>query len=262
MTGIIDSHAHLCGKDLYPRWDEVVANAKKVGIEKVMIVCTEVEEAKRALAIAEKDYMFDVACGFYPNDISKITDQDWQELEKILRHPLIKAVGEIGMDYFPYEVTVPKEMQKNAFIRQMKLANELQKPILVHMRLATEDTLSYMKTYLKVPGIMHCYSGGWSVMQEFLDMGMYISFSGNITFELDDLETQKAVREVPLNRILIETDAPSLTPAPVQDQQNEPQYIRYVIKHICKLREMKEEELIEAVRENYSRLFQEPMIQK
>ena len=88
-------------------------------------------------------------------------------------------------------------------------------------------------------------------------MGMYISFSGNITFELDDLETQKAVKEVPLDRILVETDAPSLTPAPVQNRQNEPQYVRYVIDHICRLRGISPEELVKAVGENYRRLFQE-----
>lgn len=257
VKGIIDSHAHVCGKDLFPRWEQVIRDAKNVGVEKILIICTETEEAKRAVSIAEKDLMFDVACGFYPNDILKVTDKDWQELEKLVRHPAVKAVGEIGMDYFPYETVVPAGLQKEAFIRQMQLAEQVKKPIAVHMRLATEDTKTYMRQYLKTGGIMHCYSGGYTAMQDFLDMGMYISFSGNITFELDDLETQKAVKEVPLDRILVETDAPSLTPAPVQNRQNEPQYVRYVIDHICRLRGISPEELVKAVGENYRRLFQE-----
>lgn len=255
MRGIIDSHAHICGRDLFPRWDEVVGRAKKAGIERIMIVCTETKEAERAVAIARQDPMFDVACAFYPNDILKVTEKDWEELEQLLKEPQVKAVGEIGMDYFPYETVVPKTLQREAFIRQMCLAGELKKPVLIHMRLATEDTRQYMREYLKVPGIMHCYSGGYEAMGDFLDMGMYLSFSGNITFELEDESTQKAVKEVPLDRILVETDAPSLTPSPMQGRDNEPAFITHVIDHICRLRKMEREELIGAVRENYRRLM-------
>ncbi|MCC8126830.1 MAG: TatD family hydrolase [Clostridiales bacterium] len=255
MAGIIDSHAHICGRILFPRFKEMVVGAKKAGIEKIMIVCTETEEAKRAIALAQESEMFDVACAFYPNDVGKVSERDWEELHALLALPQVKAVGEIGMDYFPYEHTVPKEIQKEAFIRQIQWANELGKPILVHMRLATEDTRAIMREHLRVPGIMHCYSGGAEAMQDFLDMGMYLSFSGNITFELEDESTQRAVREVPLNRLLIETDAPSLTPAPVQGRDNEPQYITYVIDHICRLRGMERRVLIDAVAANYQRLM-------
>jgi len=255
LQGIIDSHAHVCGKVLFPRWNEVMERAEKAGLERIMIVCTEVEEAERAIEIAARDPMFDVACGFYPNDILKVTKTDWSRLESLVKEPQVKAVGEIGMDYFPYETTVPKELQREAFIRQMCLAAEIGKPVIIHMRLATEDTRAYMRTYLKTPGIMHCYSGGYEAMGDFLDMGMYLSFSGNITFELDDRSTQKAVREAPLNRILVETDAPSLTPAPVQGRDNEPCFVTYVLDHICRLRGMKREELIRAVGDNYRRLM-------
>ena len=255
MAGIIDSHAHICGRELSARWNEVVEGAKKAGIGKILIVCTETEEARRAIAIAEKDPMFDAACGFYPNDIDKVTKEDWRQLEELLESPHIKAVGEIGMDYFPYEKTVGKEKQREAFIRQIHLANGLGKPVLIHMRLATEDTRQILRENLKVPGIMHCYSGGYEAMGDFLDMGMYLSFSGNITFELEDESTQKAVREAPLDRLLVETDAPSLTPAPMQGKPNEPKYITYVLDHICRLRKMEREELIRTVEENYRRLM-------
>lgn len=257
MAGIIDSHAHVCGSFLFPRFDEVIADAKAAGVEKILIVCTETEEAKRAIKIARENPMFDVAAAFYPNDVAKATAEDWKELERLVRMPEVKVVGEIGMDYFEYDVCVPKEMQREAFIRQIQWANELGKPIAVHMRLATEDTRAIMKEHLKVPGIMHCYSGGFEAMQDFLDMGMYISFSGNITFELDDVSTQEAIRRVPLDRILVETDAPSLTPAPVQHLPNEPKYIVHVIDHICRVRQMERQELIDAVNANYRRLMGE-----
>ena len=255
MAGIVDSHAHVCGEYLFAKYDEVIADAKAAGVEKILIVCTETEEAKRAIEIAKADPMFDVAVAFYPNDVAKASKEDWEELERLVRMPKVKVIGEIGMDYFEYDVCVPKEMQKEAFIRQIQWANELKKPIAVHMRLATDDTRAIMREHLKVPGIMHCYSGGYEVMQDFLDMGMYISFSGNITFELDDVSTQMAVNHVPLDRILVETDAPSLTPAPVQHLPNEPKYIVHVIDHICKVRGMDRQELIDAVNANYQRLM-------
>ncbi len=256
MAGIIDSHSHVCGSVLFPRWETVIGDAKAAGVEKIMIVCTETAEARRAIEIARNDPMFDVACAFYPNDVAKATREDWEKMERLVRLPEVKAVGEIGMDYFPYDVTVPADMQKEAFIRQIRWANELGKPVLIHMRLATDDTKAILKEHLRVPGIMHCYSGGYKAMQDFLDMGMYISFSGNITFELDDTDTQEAVRRVPLDRILVETDAPSLTPAPVQHLDNEHKYIVHVIDQICKVRGMEKQELIDAVNKNYHRLME------
>lgn len=252
QSGIIDSHAHICGKELFPRFRQVVDDAKAAGITKILIVCTETQEAKRAVQIARNNEMFDVAAGFYPNDVNKVTEKDWEELERIVASDEILAVGEIGMDTFSGEV--PLEKQREAFIRQIEWANRLKKPILVHMRLATEMTAAMMREHLKVPGIMHCYSGGYGAMQDFLEMGMYLSFSGNITFENDE-QTFEAVRKVPLDRILTETDSPSLTPAPFCGQENEPKYIRYVIQKICQLRNMEESELIAAVARNYERLF-------
>lgn len=252
QTGIIDSHAHICGNELFPRFQQVVDDAKAAGITKIRIICTQAEEAERALEIAKNNPMFDVSAGYYPNDILKITPTDWEKMERIVTLDGISAVGEIGMDYFSGEV--PKEMQKNAFIRQIEWANRLNKPILVHMRLATQDTMMIMQKYLKVPGIMHCYSGGYAAMGAFLDMGMYLSFSGNITFENDE-QTFQAVRKVPLDRILVETDAPSLAPEPVHHLENEPKYIVHVIRKICELRNMRETELVEAVSANYNRLF-------
>ena len=250
--GIIDSHAHICGHTLWPRFDEVVREATHKGITKILIVCTEIEEARRAIEVAKGNELFDVAVGFYPNDINKITDADWIALEELIQCKEVVALGEIGMDYFSDEV--PKERQKEAFIRQIHMANSIQKPILVHMRLATEDTLAIMKEHLKVNGIMHCYSGGYDAMQTLLEMGMYISFSGNITFE-DDQSTFKAVKHVPMDRIFVETDSPCLTPAPVQHLDNEPKYIEYVIAKVCDLKGIDQEILIDAMYANYKRLF-------
>lgn len=108
MTGIIDSHAHICGEELFPRLQEVAKRAKDEGIEKIMVVCSDLREVKRALAAAAADSMFDVAVGFHPNEALKISREDWEELKIVLENPRVKAVGEIGMDYFSYETIVPK----------------------------------------------------------------------------------------------------------------------------------------------------------
>ena len=255
MTGIIDSHAHICREELFPRLQEVAKRAKDEGIEKIMVVCSDLREVKRALAAAAEDSMFDVAVGFHPNEALKISREDWEELKIVLENPRVKAVGEIGMDYFSYETIVPKVLQKELFISQMELANGLNKPVLIHMRMAGEDTRRYIKGHLKVPGILHNYSGGYKAMKDFLELGMYISFSGNITFEAGDESTRKALTEVPLNRLLIESNSPYQTPVPAAGSTNEPKNIIHVVDCICRLRGIDREELLMAVRDNYYRIF-------
>lgn len=250
---LLDSHAHVFGEFLFPRINEIIESAREVGIQKILAVCLNVKEAERAIQFVEKEDLFDVAIGYYPNDILKCSENDFRELEEIVQHEKIVAVGEIGLDYFSKEV--PKDIQKEAFIRQIELANKVNKPILVHNRLAAEDTLSLMKKYTNTGGIMHCYSAGYPYVKEFEKLGMYFSFSGNITFEPEDIKTQKAVLELPLDRILIETDAPNLTPEPVRNLENEPAFVTYVADYICKQRKISRETLEEAVWKNYSRLF-------
>lgn len=255
MVGIIDSHAHLCGRELYPKLKKIAKEAKDIGIRKIMIVCGSVEEARRAVAAACEDSMFDVAAGFHPNDALSVSRKDWDELCELLLNPHVKAIGEIGMDYFSYETVVPKVLQKELFIRQMELANEFGKPAIIHMRMAAEDTRRYIKGHLRVPGIMHGYSGGYKYMKDFLDIGMYLSLSGNITFEAGDENTRRAVEEIPLDRLLVESNAPFHTPVPAAGGLNEPKNITYVTDWICRIRGMEQEELLLAVKENYDRIF-------
>ncbi|MFA9376015.1 MAG: TatD family hydrolase [Lachnotalea sp.] len=250
---MIDSHAHIFGEFLYPRIDEIIESAKNAGIEKILAVCLTTQEARRALQFAENETIFDIAVGYYPNDILKCCENDFKELEELVTHDKIVAVGEIGLDYFSDDV--PHEIQKEAFIRQMELAEKVNKPILVHNRLAADDTLSLMKKHCKTGGIMHCYSAGYPYLQEFMNLNMYFSFSGNITFEPEDEATQKAVREVPMERLLIETDAPNLTPVPVRNLENEPAYVSYVADYICKQRKIDKETLTKALWNNYNSLF-------
>lgn len=248
---MIDSHAHICGEDLFPQWREAAAGAKSAGIKKIMIICRDGKEARRVISMADEDPMFDVAFGYSPNDVLKVGEREWEELGELVKAPSVKAVGSIGMDYFFYETIVPKVLQKEMFIRQMHMANELGKPAIIHMRMAAEDTRRYIKGHLKVPGIVHGYSGGYELMKDFLDIGMYLSFSGRVLMEASEENTRKVIREIPLDRLLVESNAVFGAPGTL----GQAEHISSVIDYICTLRGMEKEALMKALHDNYGRLF-------
>lgn len=251
MEGMIDSHAHICGKDLFPKWREAAAGAKNSGIGKIMIICRDAEEARRVISMAGEDPMFDAAFGYSPNDVLKIGEREWKDLQELAKSPCVKAVGSIGMDYFFYETIVPKVLQKEMFIRQLHMANELGKPAIIHMRMAAEDTRRYIKGHLKVPGVIHDYSGGYKLMEDFLDIGMYLSFSGRVLMEASEENARKVIKEIPLDRLLVESNAVFGASAAL----NQAEHIGRVLDYICSLREMEKADLMEALRNNYARLF-------
>ncbi len=253
MTGKIDSHVHICGEDLYPKWRKVIAEAKKKGIEKIMAVCPGPEEARQAVAIAGAEPMVDVAVGFHPNHVLRVSKEMWEEFEELVHLPQIKAVGEIGMDYYSYETVVPQVLQKELFVAQLELAGRCKKPVLVHMRQAAEDTRRYLKGHLKTPGVMHNFHDSCRVMDDFLDMGMYISFSGQILEGPESL--REAVRKVPADRLLVETNSPARILDSRCSGLGEGEYLSLIVDEICVLRKMDREELLGAVSDNYKRLF-------
>lgn len=255
MKGMIDSHAHLCGKELFSGWREIAEKAREMGIEKIMIICRTMEEAKRAFDLAGQNPMFDVAAGLHPNDILSMPFEEWERFMELLRDGRVKAVGEIGIDYSFYETVVPQVLQKEVFIRQMDLANELNKPVIIHMRHATEDTRRYIKCHLKAPGIMHGYSGGYKAMEEFLDLGMYISFSPAAILESEKGDARKVAAQVPLDRILVESNGPFKAPTSMTGTIHGPETVAGVVDYICQVRGMKSEALTEAIYHNYRRLF-------
>lgn len=255
MEGIIDSHAHICREDQFPKWREAAAGAKSAGMEKIMVVCRDAEEAGRAIAMAQEDPMFQVAFGYSPNDVLKIGEKEWEQLEELAASPCVKAIGSIGMDYFFYETIVPKVLQKEVFVRQMHMANELGKPAVIHMRMAGEDTRRYIKGHLKVPGMIHGYSGGYEMMKDFLDIGMYLSFSARVLLEASEEDTRKVIREIPLDRLLVESNAVFGKPVTGSQALGQTEHIVQVLDYICSLRNMEREDLIQAVGDNYARLF-------
>lgn len=250
--GVIDTHAHILSEHLYSRFDEVVENAKKEGVEKILIICTDVHQGKLAIEKAKEDSMFDVAIGFHPSELLEMSKDDWVQLELLCRQDEVIAVGEIGLDY--HWDTVDHETQKEAFIKQINLANELQKPIIIHMRDATKDTMNILKEHAKFGGILHCYSGSAETAKEAIKLGFYISFAGIITFK-NAHHALDIVKDVPLNRMFVETDSPYLAPHPYRGKQNESKYVIVTFEKVCEVLQLNSNEVMLQMKENYERLF-------
>lgn len=246
--GLIDSHCHITCDELYERIEEVMNNAKANQVERMLVICTHFNEFERAKKLKEQYSYIDIAMGFHPSDLYDFNEEDYTRLELLLENKEIVALGEIGLDY--YWDDVAHDDQKEGFIRQIEMANKYHVPILIHMRDATKDTMDILKAYCKTKFLMHCYSGSKETAIEVMKMGGYISFAGPITFK-----NARGLIEVPevcdINKILVETDCPYLTPHPYRGKRNEPMYVHYTFEKVAQLLNMSEEKLAIKMRENY-----------
>lgn len=188
MNTLIDTHCHITCDALYERIDEVLENARQAGIEKMLIICTDFTEYERAQQLKEREpERFDIALGFHPNDLYAFQEADYERLEELLKQERIIAVGEIGLDYH-WDDVKPQD-QKTGFIRQIRLAQKYNKPILIHMREATKDTLDILKDMGPLKGIMHCYSGSKEVAMELIKSVFIYPLAGRL-----HLKTQEGLR--------------------------------------------------------------------
>lgn len=253
MNTLIDTHCHITCDALYERIDEVLENAKQAGIGKMLIICTNFIEYERAEQLKEKEpERFDIALGFHPNDLYAFQEADYERLEELLKQERLAAVGEIGLDYH-WEDVLPQD-QKIGFIRQIKLAQKYSRPILIHMREATKDTLDILKEEGPIKGIMHCYSGSKEVALGLIKIGFYISFGGPLTFK-NSRGAPATAEALPLHRLFVETDSPYLTPHPFRGKQNEPMYVRYTFDKLCEIKAMDKDLAAEQLWENYKEVF-------
>jgi len=251
--GWIDSHAHLIEDELYKDITGILDRALEAGVKRILVVCCTLEQAEKAFTLQEKCDFIDVAVGFHPEDANNIEEEDLLALEELLKRKQAIALGEIGLDY--YWVKDNKERQKKLFETQLKMAQQYQLPVLVHMREASQDTYELLKQYpLTRGGIMHCYGGSSEMAVRFMELGFYISFAGPVTFK-NAANVKKVAKTIPLNRLLIETDAPFLAPVPLRGKRNEPSYVIHTGKEICDLKEISEEKFKEEITKNYQRLF-------
>jgi TatD DNase family protein len=266
----IDSHCHLDGPRFDSDREQVIARAREAGLTNILAVGT--GDGPGTLDCAVKlaqqyDFIY-ATIGIHPHEAKLPTDSDFALLEQLAQKPKVIAWGEIGLDYY-YDHS-PRDIQKNVFIRQMELARSAKLPIVIHCRPsdnsdnAWEDCLALIEDHWKpsgLGGVLHCFTGTWPHAKRALDVGFMISFAGNVTFPKTQ-QIRDAAIQVPLDRMLIETDSPFLAPVPYRGKRNEPAFVKEVARQIGGLRGLSTEEVGARTAENFWRFFSLPESRK
>lgn len=250
---LFDSHAHLNSERFIKDAKETRERAFENGVVGVLNVAY--DEASSLLAVQQSEELKNTwaAVGMHPHDAKDYNDEIEEKIRQWSNHPNVVAIGEMGLDY--YYNHSPKEVQREVFIRQMELAKEVGLPIIIHDRDAHGECLELVQTYGKgLQGVFHCFSGSKEFAKEVLKVGFYVSFAGPVTYK-NAKHVKEAAESIPLDRLLVETDSPYLTPEPYRGQRNEPMHVRQVAEEIARLRGMSVEEIALQTTKNACTLF-------
>jgi TatD DNase family protein len=248
---LIDTHCHLAAEQFEADRDQVLARAWGAGVAQVVVIGESRRSAERALELAAGDSRLWVTAGVHPHDASGWGGEIEAWLDGILDHPRVVAAGEMGLDYH-YDHS-PREAQRRAFEAQLALAGRHGKPAVIHAREADQDIANILRSQPSCPTILHSFSSGPVLLQAGLELGSYVSFSGMVTFK--NWGHNAAIEAVPLDRILLETDAPYLAPTPHRGQRNEPAFVRRVAEQIALVRGLEVSEVVDATGRNAARVF-------
>lgn len=253
---LVDSHCHLDRLDLKPfdgNLEGALENAHEHGVGHMLCVCIDLEHFHDVLKPARTHDNIYASVGVHPNE-REGEEPDIQRLVDLATDPDIVAIGETGLDYFRIEGDV--EWQQQRFRNHIAAARQTGKPLIIHMRDATDDTLRIMKEESAgdAAGVMHCFVEDWDTAKKAMDLGFYISFSGIVTFK-NATELKEVARKMPAELMLVETDSPYLAPMPYRGKSNQPAYVKYVAEHIAELRNESLEKITESTTENFFRLF-------
>jgi TatD DNase family protein len=252
---LVDHHCHLDFPDFAPELDQVVARAREAGVGTMVTISTRIRQFDKVLAVAER--FDDVYCsvGTHPHNAHEELDIPLEKLIELTRHPKVVAVGEAGLDYY-YKHSTP-EAQAEGFRRHIAAARETGLPLEIHTRDADDDTIAILEDeHAKgaFPAVLHCFTGGRKLAMRALDLGLYVSFSGVITFKKSDA-LREIARDVPLDRLMVETDAPFLAPDPFRGKRNEPSYVARTAAALATIKGISNEELARATSDNFFRLY-------
>jgi len=228
---LIDTHAHIHDPRFDSDRDAVIERARNAGVDVMVTVGTDLDTSRAAISLAEQYAFIYATVGVHPHEVKDLTSEILAELRELATHPRVVAYGEIGLDYY-YEHS-PRDIQRERFSDQLSIARELNLPIVIHTRDAQEDTLEILQEEWKDrPGVFHCFTGDPAYATQALQLGFMVSFSGIVTFP-KATELREAVRVVPLDRLLIETDCPYLAPIPYRGKRNEPSYLPAIAEVIA-----------------------------
>jgi TatD DNase family protein len=256
---LIDVHAHLSGEeyDALGGVSGILEEMRASGVERVIASGYDIDTSITSMRIAEKHDEVYFCAGFHPSELNRFCEGDWERLTELCRHEKCVAVGEMGLDYH-YENNPEKAVQKEAFLRQLQIADEAGLPVVIHSRDAAEDTYEFLcqhRDLLRHGGLMHCYSYSPEMLLRFAELGLYFSFGGTSTFK-NAKKVWASVECVPADRILTETDCPYLTPEPFRGVfPNQPKNVRFVAERLAELRGVSVEEIEAQVERNAKALF-------
>ena len=228
---LVDTHCHLYFDELIKDIEGVLNRADELGVKTFICVGTDLNDSIKSFKLAQQyDNIYSTA-GIHPHDADAAENNYIEKLRELLVNKKIVAVGEMGLDYYR-NISSP-DSQKLVFIEQLNLAQEINKPIVFHNRDADEDTIKILSDFSKVNGVAHCFSSSYKTAMKLIDMGFYISFSGNLTFKNSHLP--EVAKKLPLDRLLVETDSPFLSPVPFRGKKNEPGRVRYVAEKLAEI---------------------------
>lgn len=252
-----DTHMHLEDSKFDLDREEVISKIRNAGVTKCINMGCDIESSQKAIKIAKKHEFIYAACGLHPEDIPQTEEELWKTISKIkelvLQNEKVVAIGEIGLDYYWRKDN--KELQKKAFEKQMEIANELNLPISIHTRDSIDDTISILrKIKIKKAGVLHCCPFNPELVKQGLNAGLSIGFGGTCTFK-SSKNAPKIVEMVPLEKIVVETDAPYLAPEPVRGTRNDSSNLKYVVQKLAEFKNLEPEQMAKITYENAKKLF-------
>lgn len=257
MVKIIDSHAHMDFPDFAGKEEEVISRAKEAGVFKIINVGVDLERSKKSIELAKKfkGTVF-ATVGLHPHEALEVKRNELREIRELAESPGVIAIGECGLDFYRVNSEDEKERQIQLFRSQIDLANELELPLVIHSREAEKETLEILREYKGKAkgGVVHCFTGSLDFARELIGLGYYIGFTGIITFDKTG-ELEKVIKEVPLDKVLVETDAPFLAPIPYRGKTNEPAYVVEVASKIARLKGVEFNEVAKQTTANAENLF-------
>lgn len=252
---LVDSHCHLDFEDFETERDEIIQRARSSGVQTMLTICTHVNRMDRILAVAEHYDQVFCSVGLHPNHVDEHPKVELEDLLKWAAHEKVVGIGETGLDYY-YDYA-DTERQVRSFRTHIAAARETGLPVIIHSREAEDDTAAILKEEMgqgAFPGVLHCFSSHQRLAEVALELGLYVSFAGIVTFK-NAKDLQETARMVPLDRILVETDCPYLAPVPKRGKRNEPSFVVHTAEKLAELKEMSTGELSEATTDNFYRLF-------
>ena len=248
---LVDTHCHLYFDELKNDMDGVLNRADELGVKRFICVGTNLTDSFESVKLAQQYENIYATAGIHPHDAGSVENNYIERLRKLSENYKIVAVGEMGLDYFR-NISNPDE-QKQVFKEQLNLAQEINKPIVFHNRDADKDTINILSDFSKVNGVAHCFSSSYDTAIKLIEMGFYISFSGNLTFKNSHLP--EVAKKLPLDRLLVETDSPFLSPMPFRGKTNEPSRVRYVAEKLAEIFNSNIEHIADVTTTNAKALF-------